>query len=628
MLGAILFIVIHLGMHKKEISKTTQLFFLVLLYSLVFLSLPYWSLTSGAGSVAVSLIVVITGYLLFIVVSYQCTSGLALPRRNDRIDIYFVILFVAAVALNYVPMRNSIGYRGDEGYHITATISYFLIFTDNLSNLYLLLLILMISLWCIAKKNHYYLILVPLCVFTFCVVSHYLQIFPFPHWIKRYPAFFYLLNIPFSIPFSSVLHPHQIFTESNYRLLVLVCTVLIAVYAVSRVESGSGLLKILIGLFVITLPVMHYYSSISYIDMLMILLAVVAVCGFRNGIEKFADTKYLNPTIYCIILLSFVKETAVVYLFVFFLFAAYLIILQKDDSLKDRFILLSRYAIVTLVPLFVFLYFRDVPHNPYQLHINNLFILGNYKILSISMMEQFGLLLPLSVIAVFVLLINKQNFPVVFNLCLIVAFILFYMLNGDIHSTYINDRLHYTGTAYLGYSRFNLALVPSFLTLSLTAANLLKERYAKAAAIVLVLMIIVNQLISPVNSISGVRKPGWGDFSYWTSEYDYPYDEAYRWIADHPEIRNIGVVGRTYTYSDIFYHQKYNLSFQRFGAVKVNNDNIEKTANQFGYILHHREPAFYAKADQNVSRYLSGCRLVEEFTKGDLTLALYQRMDR
>jgi hypothetical protein len=360
----------------------------------------------------------------------------------------------------------------------------------------------------------------------------------------------------------------------------------------------------------------------------MILLAVVAVGGFRNGIEKFAETKFLNPTIYCIILLSFVKETAVVYLFIFFLFAAYLIYLRKDDSLKDRFILLGRYAIVTLVPLFVFLYFRDVPHNPYQLQINNLLVLGNYKILSLSLWEQFGLLLPVSVLAVFLLWIKKQYFPVLFNLCLILAIITFYMLNGDIRSTYINDRLHYTGTAYFGYSRFNLALLPSFLTLSLTAANLFKKRYKKAAAIVLVLMVIVNQVMSPVNSISGERRPGWGDFTYWTSEYDFPYDKAYRWIAAHPEIKNIGIVGRTYAYSDIFYHQKYKLSFQRFETVKVNIDNFEKTANQFGYILYHREPAFYVKADQKVSRFLSGYRLVKEFTKGDLTLALYQRMDR
>jgi len=188
----------------------------------------------------------------------------------------------------------------------------------------------------------------------------------------------------------------------------------------------------------------------------------------------------------------------------------------------------------------------------------------------------------------------------------------------------LSNDLLYTGSAYFGYSRFNLAFIPCFLTLLILSINLLKNQHEKIAVFVFVLLIISNQIMSPINFTSGVRKPGWGDYTVWTSEYNYPYDEAYRWISNHPEIKAIGIVGRTYPYFDQFYHQKYNLKFNQFKVVGKRNRKSNLGKN-LSYILYHKEPAFYSKPDLHTLQMLSAYKLIKKFTRGDLSLSLYMR---
>jgi len=395
-------------------------------------------------------------------------------------------------------------------------------------------------------KKNYFIFLIPLLVIVFSIFSQLLYVNIFPSWIKRYPSLFYLFNSVFSIPVTSVFIQNQFFIESNYRIFILVSAIVIATYAITRINSTNGLLKVLFGLYILTIPVLHYYSSLIYIDMVMVLFAFIAVFSFEQSIHWFSEKRTLNLTFFSIILLSFIKETSLVYLLVFCFFAGYIFYYKKNDDVHSKIYLWGKFAIITLIPSLVFLYFRDVPHNPYKLVLKNLLVLGNYKVLIASLWEQFGFLLPVSSLSIVYLLIRKKYFPVIFNLCLIIGYILFFMLNGKISSTYIHSDLHYSGTAYFGYSRFNLVFIPSFLTLLILSINLLKPQHERKATIIFVLLIFSNQVMSPINITNGARKPGWGDYTVWTSEYKYPYDEAYHWISNHPEIKTMGIVGRTY----------------------------------------------------------------------------------
>ena len=143
LLGIFFFLALHLLENGKTISKTSQIFFLVLLYTLSFLFVPYWALKSGVTYVTISFLILIAGYTLFIFGCYKSTSDLKLPRFKDRVDIYFGVLFVSAVILNYLPMINSISYRGDADYHIRVTMGFFLYLTNNVYYLYLFLLLLL-----------------------------------------------------------------------------------------------------------------------------------------------------------------------------------------------------------------------------------------------------------------------------------------------------------------------------------------------------------------------------------------------------------------------------------------------------------------------------------------------------
>jgi hypothetical protein len=431
-----------------------------------------------------------------------------------------------------------------------------------------------------------------------------------------------MFNLVFSIPLTSAIIQYQFFIESNYRIFILASTAVVAAYAITRINSTNGILKTMLGLYILTIPVLHYYSSLIYIDMVMILLAFIAVYDFERGIYWFSENKTINQTIFSIILLSFIKETSLVYLLVFCFFAGYILYYKNNGDIRDKIYLWGKFALITLIPLFVFLYFRDVPHNPYTLSFKNLLVLGNYKVLVVSLWEQFGFLLPVISLSIVYLLIRKKYFPVILNLCLIVGYVLFFMLNGKISSTFINDDLRYTGTAYFGYSRFNLVFIPCLLTLLILSINLLKRQHEKIAVFVLALLIISNQIMSPINFISGVRKPGWGDYTVWTSEYDYPYNEAYRWISNHPEVKAIGIIGRTYPYFDQFYHQKYNLKFNRFKVFDTRK-KLNLSERNLSYILYHKEPAFYSNPGRHTLQMLTGYRPIREFKRGNLSLSLY-----
>jgi len=439
LLGIFFILALHLLKNGKTINKTYQVFFLTLVYTLNFLSVPYWSLKPGVIHVTISFLILIAGYILFILGCYKSTADFRLPGCKDKVVFYFGVLFVAAVILNYLPMLNSISYRGDADYHIRVTMGFFLYLTNNMHYLYIFLILLLVSIWCAVTQRDYFIFLIPLFVIAFCIFSQFLYLNTFPSWIKRYPSLFYLFNSVFSIPMTSVFIQNQFFIESNYRIFILVSTVIIAVYAISRINSTNGILKALIGLYILTIPVLHYYSSLIYIDMVMILFAFIAVFNFEQSLHRFTEKRTINQTFFFIILLSFIKETSLVYLLVFCFFAGYIIYFKTNDDIQNKIYLWGKFAIITLIPLLVFLYFRDVPHNPYNLALKNLLVFGNYKVLLMSLWEQFGFLLPAAGLSIVYLLIRKKYFPVIFNLCLIIGYVLFFMLNGKISSTFINN---------------------------------------------------------------------------------------------------------------------------------------------------------------------------------------------
>ena len=625
LLGTFLFLALNFLKNGITIRKTNLIFVLVLLYALNFLVVPYWSLKPGIPHVATSSLILVVGLLLFMSACYTSTSDLEFPRFNERVYLYFGVLFIGAVVLNYLPMINSIGYRGDDDYHIRVTMGFFLYFTNNISYLFIFLFLVLITYRYAVAKNDTILFLIPVYAVIFCIVTHLLYPAVFPAWIKRYPSIFHLTNAAFSIPMTSFFAQEYLFIESNYRILIMAATVILAVYAITRIDSVNGLLKVLIGLYILTIPALHYYASLVYIDMLMILFAFVAMFNFEHNVQSFYENKSINQTLFFIVLLAFIKETSIVYLLVFWLFAVYILYYRTDHDIRGNIYILGKYTAITLIPLVVFLYFRDVPHNPYNLALNNLFVLGNYKVLIVSLWEQFGFLLPVTIGSIIYLIIKKKYFLVVFHLCLIAGYVAFYMLNGKIDTTFMNNDLHYTGTTYFGHSRFNLALIPSFLTLMISSINLLKRKYEKIVVLVFVFLIVSNQILTPINFIKGLRKPGWGDYTVWTSEYDYPYDDAYRWISNHLEIKDVGIVGRTFPYFDHFYHQKYNLRFNRFRVVGTKNRVKNTELDNLNYLLYHKEPAFYKAPDPLTLNNLSRYRKLKEFAKGELSLSLYMK---
>lgn len=237
-------------------------------------------------------------------------------------------------------------------------------------------------------------------------------------------------------------------------------------------------------------------------------------------------------------------------------------------------------AFSILVPVLFYLFLRgyllgDV--RSYGAAFGNLFDPQTYMVLVKALWSQYGLLILIAIIGLTVL--HRQNDR---RLAASLGFLLIATLTFNITDSKL----------FIGYSRFNLNTLPMLLIAAVFALRALQHNVSKWLMPLLVFWLITNMLLSPFH-IDGSRKSGWGSYNTDTSEYAYPYDQAFAAIMGRDEAVNILMAGLNYGYDYEFYLKRNELS----AAVDLDDSGmpspeelpafIDETRGKYDYIIYH-----------------------------------------
>src|SRR6202035_2565397 len=142
-----------------------------------------------------------------------------------------------------------------------------------------------------------------------------------------------------------------------------------------------------------------------------------------------------------------------------------------------------------------------------DLHLTQLFDWKYYKVLGKAYTQQFGPLLFLSLAGLGVMLARRRFASLLF-------FAAAFFADAGLH---LADR-----SIYIGYSRFNLFLLPMALVTAWHAIDALSSVAAPLTWAALGLILYGNWHLAPVNR-DGSKKAGWGQYFFDTTDHSYPY---------------------------------------------------------------------------------------------------------
>jgi hypothetical protein len=318
----------------------------------------------------------------------------------------------------------------------------------------------------------------------------------------------------------------------------------------------------LAGIAVALIPVVYYYSSIFYLELPAVCLMFI-VC-LRIDHLLFSDFEEIrnDPGWYALILIGFIKETTIPFLLVFVAFRIAIkiveLIKRKQNCYKENqqpviyplkriYEVFSQEVVIGFLLLFpaaLYVLFRTSLIDTYRGNVPtviNLFYISTYEVIIRSLFEQFGPYLIIFLAGSILLIRQGEKIRAGFYLSNIIIFLIFFTVDD---------------WRYIGYSRFNLLILPEILACGIVVIHRLKDRKIIGPALS-ILILALNFLISPINS-DGTKKPLWGNYNFDTSEHYYPYEETLQWIKDSDIDGPLLFTGMDYPYYLDFYFYKLN----------------------------------------------------------------------
>jgi hypothetical protein len=219
-------------------------------------------------------------------------------------------------------------------------------------------------------------------------------------------------------------------------------------------------------------------------------------------------------------------------------------------------------AVSLLAPAFLYMYFRVTltTARSYVPQISNLFDPSIYSFVIRSFIEQFGLFFFLFIGGCLLLLRNKDFTPLLYFVSVIVVILAFHIMDDKV---------------YVGYSRFNLFILPAILAGSIVFILWAAKQKQYIGSLLIFVAIGSNLLFSPV-SVDGVKKPYWGNYLADTSEHYYPYQDALVWLKNNYAQKRILFVGLDFYYPFQFYWKKLSWKPRRdsIGSEAVNDETV------------------------------------------------------
>jgi len=530
--------------------------FLFSLFSLAFIITPYWTVGETPTSRLVLLMVTIVTGLVWCV-----AAGAGLRAHFEPIEwVIFAMLLAAMAALNFQQLTGVIPWRGDEDFHIAKTLFVAQKFVLIGKWILLGLIAYTVFLFLAWKKPRWAEIAGALI--TLGVVVFFIEANPFA---RQFPVF--LLRYPFVSYWFAAIAPAVAQTAGDpyhevlYRLLPLVFAGALAWTYQRHLPSSNSGEKLLWGLSVATIPLVFYYTSISYLEMPAVFLMLVVCFRIKDLLYLDAAQLKSSPVWYCLILIGFIKETTLPFLLCFVACRwAVQYLKQKPRSplyqpqegsvverqavpFAARFLGELGVAFAVLMPLFLYLGFRNTlwGGRGYGMQLSNLIQPKAYIAFAKSFIEQFGVFMLFFIGGCILLVKRKEYATVAFFLLAFVGIPLFHITDNWI---------------FAGYSRFNLFVLPLVLTGSAVFFCWVYERKKAASLVMGCLAIVASLAITPIR-LDGSKQPYWDSYNINTSEHYYPYREAITWLKDTHPNEKVLIVGWTTSYYIDFYAGKY-----------------------------------------------------------------------
>jgi len=611
-LGAVLTLFIYAIGRGVTITPRGQVALLGTIYGFAFLAVPYWASGDGVARQALAAVALLAGGAV-LVATFRRLSGCLAWSASPRSHLLFAALFAAALAIQYSCLTASLTYYGDSDYHTTSTLSVI----DAFARPSALLLAALALVWLEAFRRTGQRWLLAVAGLTFAALGVYMFSTGAPRtWYLRYPAAFYYLNAVVSVPVEAFRNRQFAYQEGFYRLLSLAVVVGIATLTALRLAVrkpwGEAALA---GVAVLTLPILSFYASLTYIEIPVVLLMLVVLLRLEIDVAAFVEQGVAGPAILALVALGFLKEHVIVFQAVVLGVVLLELLRARGLTWRTRMVRGAGLGVLALLPLAMFLAFRQ-GGPPFTPNLQYVVTPANYAILGRALWEQFGLLAPLSVVAWMVAWRNGHRLLCTVALILFAGYTLFFScVNWPVVS-----HLRVPGPRFLGHSRYNLYLLPGFLALCTAAAGSVRRGLVALAAVV---VLAVNVLLAPVGPFGADRGVFWGDYTERAADLAVPYDEFYRWLAGRGTSPRVLVIGRAYEYQDRFYFMKYRIRPRAFVVAPRHASVPEwlRRAGDFDFVVSHEEP-FAGSA----TRVPDGAPLarVSEFATGAVRLVVYR----
>ncbi|MFM8323062.1 MAG: hypothetical protein ACKOC5_19295 [Chloroflexota bacterium] len=558
-------------MHSgRRISRAAAALCLNAFYTLAFIFTPYWLLApSLPGALAALLATAAAGTAWAWISAGELQFSI---RRRD--PLLFALLTAALLAVNIIPLTAGLPWRGDETFHFWQTQalvkgSYALLWAYALLAVPLLL-------YARTRRPKLAFLLVGVALPAAAAALWFawpLDDMTAGRWL-RYPFISYWLT---AVPPSLAVLLHSPNHEILFRLLPFFSTVALAWLFQRSLPAAPTWLRLVWGLAVGLIPVVFYYSSILYLDLPAALL-MLPVCLQADTLLT-VDHRRLKqlPAWYALLLIGFIKETTLLFLGLF-LALRWLARWQAmrrqgralpgaadpaggsagvpagDAPLSPLQALLGEMGVAfsILFPLATYLYLRSASaiSRSFSLEFTGLFRLSSYGIVLRSLAEQFGPFLLLAACGGALLARRKEYVHLAFLALVGIGYPLFYLVDRE--SLY-----------FLGYSRFNLFLLPPVLALSAPAAAWLTQRLFQAgqskapmktaavlAGAIQAVLIAANLALSPINMDRTRTR-------WMMIEHYYPYPQALKWLQQAHPRKKILFGGLNFGYEPQFYFTKF-----------------------------------------------------------------------
>lgn len=518
--------------HSQAPSRTASLLALSMWFGACFLLLPVWALAPELPERLAWLAGLLAAGTLWVCLA---AGPVILPDWKMPFMAWLgALLFTLAWHLRH--LTSGIPWKGDEDYHIVATLQYLEVVRKPV------FLALPAAAVFLLVLHRFRPRLALAGLWPFLVLCLYLSTkFPDdPIMLLRYPGVNRLFTVP-GITLSDWLGIHP--PEWLFRLAPFCATAAIAALTGRRASDSPLLVRYLLVALVVSVPVMAFYATILYLELPMVLLMAIAFFSGRELLTRSFGELRLHPAWYALILTGFLRESALPFLAAF-LAARFLTRLRLAGGLPGYRWWAGEIftAVAVLLPLVLQLALGsrfDIARS-YSPNWANLFDWPIVRSVLTSYAESFGFTLVPFAAGVYIMA-RRRQWPILGWL---------FAFGGLNFAFWTADSL-----AFWGHSRFNLLLMPALLYPAVIAFNALGGKFPNRAALAVALVIAGNLALSPLRA-DGTKKDGWGVY-YTDAEYYYPYREALHWLSREIPGGSLLMAGMDYDYDYRYYQTRF-----------------------------------------------------------------------